>query len=345
MEGEKMSLKQGVSRFVAEHAKRQTTDVVGQEPVILDASGSVDWLTVTVKRPAMRDRLLAEAMRLKEMYEAQGNRIQKWGMKGYRGWMCAGLRWGTRQDDDILMVSGQAAQVNWQPALEMADNVSRLDLACTLTLAEPMLNVALRAYSLIITDPNKCEGCGKRKFSYVENSLGGQTLYVGSRASDQFGRVYDKGLESTKDPLAPAGVIWRYEVEFKSYRAKKVATSMLSRSKIDDLDDVADDIQHTVSRWFLGRGVNPIWTPGDGLAWALDIEAKVTDDEATLKWITTQVRPSVGRLVDRGKKDQVLEALGITVLRQDDLDKAVERGFEDLRREVHNLHLTKNGNL
>src|SRR3989304_5980210 len=132
------------------------------------------------------------------------------------------LRWGMRTDGCIMMLSGQDAAINWLPALALAQNVTRLDLAVTVSLADPITDVAKRAYAWVLTDPHSCPG-KKRKYSYVENSSGGQTVYIGSRASDQFGRLYDKGCESAKDACAPPGLLWRYEVEFKAYRAKKLA--------------------------------------------------------------------------------------------------------------------------
>lgn len=291
--------------------------VVAQEIEFTNVSGSVDWLTITVSDPAKERLLFDEVQRLAEDLRGQGYVQKKWGMKGYEGFIVAGLRWGVREDGNIMMLSGQDAEINWLPALALAENVTRLDLAATLTLADPLPNVAMRAYSRIITDPNKCVG-KKRRYSYVENSAGGQTCYIGSRASDQFGRIYDKGCESKELACAPPGVIWRYEIEFKSYRAKKLARQMEAAAKREETS-VGQDIQDLVHKWFLGRGVSPIWvSTNDALDWTLELEARITDDDVSLRWLTIQVRPTVERLMDRRQANEVLEALGISILTLED---------------------------
>jgi hypothetical protein len=212
-----------------------------------------------------------------------------------------------------MMLSGQDAAINWLPALALAENVTRLDLAATVSLESPFIDVARTAYGRAITDPERCL-CKRRKYSYVENSAGGQTCYIGSRISDQFGRIYDKGCESAKDAICPPGMLWRYEVEFKSYRAKKLAKQMEASARAET-ETVAEAISHLIYTWFRSRGIPTIFddAPPD-VDWTVELEARITDDEASLKWLTVQVRPSVERLLERGREAEVFEALGIHVV-------------------------------
>jgi hypothetical protein len=294
--------------------------VVAQDIEILSAAGTVDWLTITVKGYEKRHLVMQEVQRIASDLEGQGNVRRKWGMKGYLGYNIAGLRWGIRDDSDICMLSGETAALNWEPALALAENVTRVDLAATLTLAKPKMDVARSAYSLIITDPDKCH-CKKRRFTFIENTAGGQTLYVGSRASDQFGRLYDKGCESEENLCAPPGIIWRYEVEFKSYRAKKLAIQLAETARREETD-VSEDIGTFVSQWFIGRNITPIWVgASDDMDWTCEIEAQITDDDASLRWLSIQVRPTVERLLDRKRADEVFDALGITIISQAELDQ------------------------
>lgn len=65
-----------------------------------------------------------------------------------------------------------------------------------------------------------------RNFSLMENSNGGKTLYVGSRSSERFIRLYDKASESGLD-----GVLWhRLELETKGMVARSVATLLLQNT-------------------------------------------------------------------------------------------------------------------
>jgi hypothetical protein len=191
--------------------------------------------------------------------------------------------------------------------------VTRLDLAATVFLEAPIPDVAKRAYAWILTDPAICFA-KRRKYSYVENSAGGQTCYVGSRVSDQFGRLYDKGAESEEEASVDPGWVWRYEVEFKSYRAKKLAKQMEASAKLEK-HVVSSKIGELVSMWFRGRGIVPIYNAlGAGVSWVTELEARMTDDEASLNWLTVQVRPSVERLLERGRQAEVFEALGIHIV-------------------------------
>lgn len=291
---------------------------------ILSAAGTVDWLTITVRNHEKRLLVMREVQRIASDLEGQGNVRRKWGMKGYLGYNIAGLRWGVRDDSDICMLSGPTAALNWEPALALAENVTRVDLAATLTLASPKLDVARSAYSLIITDPDKCH-YKKRRFTFIENNAGGQTLYIGSRASDQFGRLYDKGCESLELMCASPGVIWRYEVEFKSYRAKKIAVQLQGAHWREETD-VSEDIGAFVNKWFIGRNITPIWVgASDDMDWTCELEARISDDNASLRWLSIQVRPTVERLLDRHRAEEVFEALGITIISQAELEKRVER--------------------
>ena len=287
--------------------------MVAQDIVIDSVTSSVDFLTITVTNPGKSVLLMQEAQRLKGDLEGCGWKVKKWGMKGYAGYRIAGMAWGMRHDGCIMMLSGQDAAVNWLPALALAENVTRVDLAATVALEKPFINVAKMAYARAITDPERCQ-CKRRKYSYVENSAGGQTCYIGSRISDQFGRIYDKGLESEKDACASPGLIWRYEVEFKSYRAKKLARQMEASARAET-ETVAEAISHLVYTWFRARGIPPIFndTPAD-TDWIVELEARITDDEASLNWLTVQVRPSVERLLEHGREAETLEALGIHVV-------------------------------
>lgn len=212
---------------------------------------SVDWVTITVKDKGRRGLIKAEAMRLMDELKSQGNVQRPWGFCGYDGWSCASVRWGDRETDSILMLSGEAASLNWPIALSWFDNCSRLDLAVTVTLLEPRKHVARDAYELL--NPPDSKVTAPRKMTFIENNEGGETFYIGSRLSDQFGRLYDKGIQMGENTDCPAGLIWRYEVEFKAYRAKRVATQLIETVQIEE--NYHGNLGETVYKWFLSRGV------------------------------------------------------------------------------------------
>lgn len=279
------------------------------EELIEGQCASIDWLTVTAKDEANQKLLLGEAQRLFGIEKGKGNVQRPWKFSGYDGWSVGGLRWGARSDSTILMLSGNAASLNWEPALAFATHVTRVDLALTVTLAEPWPDVAAINYQFI-TGPGRVDNKFTKKFSLVVNSEGGQTLYIGSRASDQFGRVYDKGREQDEGLNLPVGKIWRYEVEFKSYRADRIGKQLLQKAK-DCQNTIPNQIADTIYLWFMGRGILPISHKADDKPFALDVSAHVTDDDVSLKWLSTSVSPTVRRLMQNGKRREVLQALGL----------------------------------
>src|SRR4030067_1398146 len=82
------------------------------EIVVDDLQAGVDWLTVTVKDQENRVPLYYECARIKDRLISIGERYRPWSFKGHAGYMVAGLRWGTRLDSDIAMLSGADARQN-----------------------------------------------------------------------------------------------------------------------------------------------------------------------------------------------------------------------------------------
>jgi DNA relaxase NicK len=276
--------------------------------VVREQVAEVDWLTVTVKDKTKQGLLAEEVNRLMGVRKDQGYTQKQWSFRGYDGWICGSIRWGTRNDGSIVMLSGEDAELNWPVVLSWCDNCTRVDLAVTVEMLEPRPNVAKDAYD-VLTLGGSATGIQPRKLSFVQNNEGGQTFYLGSRASDQFGRLYDKGVESGEDVGIPVGLIWRYEVEFKQYRAGRIAKQMFEAAK--ESAGYHAQIGETVYKWFLSRGVSPIFSAYDNLPFSTQVYAKVSDDDITLRWLSTQVRPSIERLSRNGKGGEVRQALGL----------------------------------
>jgi len=270
----------------------------------------IDWLTVTAKGIEIRRELLESVSWYIADLESAGYEKKGWHFKGYDGVQCGSFRYGSRTDSDIIMLSGAIAQINGLDILKQCPNPTRIDLALTVTLVDPIVDFAKSCYEQLIEEESK-KGLRKRKLTLFTNNNGGQTLYIGSRFSDQLGRIYDKGREvSGKGGVEiPMGKIWRAEVEFKSYRAKRVGFGLLESLK--ENDDIPAMIGATVNKWFLSRGVLLISNAYEDLPYLTEISATITDDEKKIKWLSTQVSPSVQYLISKGKGAEVLAALGL----------------------------------
>jgi DNA relaxase NicK len=147
---------------------------------------------------------------------------------------------------------------------------------------------------------------GKRRVTSIRNEeRPGGTLYIGSRNSDQVGRIYDKAAESGQEKYA--GRLWRYEVEFKGDRSKAAFSGLRRHSSQKTL---AGEIQNAVWWWFSERGVPPLFDKTSDRV-AYEVGATVTDTSRKLAWLSTQIRPTVLDLLEAGQHDAVFRALGL----------------------------------
>jgi len=273
---------------------------------MLDLTTDVDWLTITTKTNEGRDKLFAEATAILETIRPNAI-VRKWAFRGYAGWICESARWGTRPDSDIMVVSGYDAHTTWKRLLPLAENVSRIDLACTCSLFCAWPKLAKICFDFVM---GIVEFRERRLYSHVENSRTGDTLYIGSRSSPQFGRFYDKGVESKS---AAPGHIWRYEVEFKEHRARALGKELLRICEENPEWNtllLPAMIAKTVRIWYRARGVETLYTIGAEPLLS-NVSARITSDDILLEWLSTQVAPSVQGLVDREKTDAVIRALGL----------------------------------
>lgn len=180
---------------------------------------------------------------------------------------------------------------------------TRIDLAVDVKMEVPALHLCDDYYKWVTTRSLT----GHRKYSLVVNNLGGSTLYVGSRQSEEFGRVYDKGVEEGLG-LQP-GIKYRYEVELKGDKAKQGALQLMSfQSRGNGL---SHPICVTVYDWFCRREVPPTFKRSNCEGLDLIVTSKAPMEESKLLWLKKQVSPTVREFLSTDRRE-VLDILGIT---------------------------------
>jgi hypothetical protein len=165
-------------------------------------------------------------------------------------------------------------------AIECAGKISRLDLAVDIvgeSFSGQMVKKAL--------EKTGNQGTA-RAYSTVEGHDGGFTLYVGSRQSERFIRIYDKGIESGQTGMD----WWRYELETKGDVARALANLLAGTPD---------------ERWMrvfigLGQGVLSVRTSSDLVKLYAQEQAriglpKIERQSDVEKWIDTQVITALGR--------------------------------------------------
>lgn len=263
-------------------------------------SANVDWLTVTSRSDRIGMSWQERFMKIVKEDRMSGGigPDKKWKALGYEGKSANGIRWGYSDKLGwIVILSGHISSKHWRGFVGNAVKATRIDLAVTVALGVEMLDLPRKYYEEI-----ESQGQRKRTYSLVQNTNQGQTLYVGSRQSDRFGRVYDKGVESK---TAPPGMKWRYEAEFKKPVSEQVKKALLcTREKS------VGKIVGTVYDFFAYRLVKPLFSrSSDGIRIAS--ETRVTTVQKRLTWLSTQVRPTVQQLILAGYTGEMVEALGL----------------------------------
>lgn len=266
---------------------------------------SVDWITATFKRNVSRETISNSAHLHLNDCLALGEHVVMWSSFGYDGWSVSGVKWGRRQQDDLIQVSGDTCQHWWKAIVANASNVSRLDLAVTIKFVDHQISLVSDNWQAIQ------EVAGNlpiiRNYTIISSLFGGDTLYVGSRSSQQFGRLYDKGLQSE---AANYQNCHRWEVEFKKPLAHLVANEAAYSADVDGY------ILGRVKGWFEERLIETPWQGAERIG-AIQLLRKRTTDEKALDWLNRSVSPTVKRLIERGKAADVLLALGIPVIDND----------------------------
>jgi len=123
-----------------------------------------------------------------------------------------------------------------------------------------------------------------RSVGRIESNNGGYTIYVGSRQSEKFVRIYDKAAEQKL-----SGKLWyRFEIETKGMVARAVATSLRSSHNWSGVFDslvlsmVGEPKVLNLDNFF-SEGAVPIGLP------------KIERHADREHWIATQVIPAVAK--------------------------------------------------
>lgn len=258
----------------------------------------VDWVTATATSRGARSQLWALGDRILNRREHEGEHPSTWHANGYRGFHAPGVALGERADSVMLRLSSLEAAKEWREAAATGENLSRLDLAVDVEADPPMPLYGVQVYEDSgHVSPRNGRRPGRSRYC---DSYGGNTTYIGSRTSESFGRLYDKGVE-TKTRLA--GHWWRFEVEYKGERAWALGRRLAAARAPENA------MLRLVAGWFRERTAHA--PPCTSSAPKYFVDRKPTTDEQRLRWLAASVRPTVSILIERLGRERVLTALGI----------------------------------
>ncbi len=264
---------------------------------------AIDWITATARCGEKESEILEDiALSALGRMQQAGHTLQRRSYEGYIGLSCGSVFFGSREDGCCARVSGSPAHPF---ACELAEqcpsvNVSRIDLQNTIKSDTDVPTHARDVLTMIEAAHKKSGSKRALNFEFKHRKNKGDCLWIGSRTSSRFFRIYDKTRE--QDGLVPPN-LWRYEVEFKGKQAAQIWRTMV-QTKCSP--KVITDI---VVAGFLLKGVDLSWIE-QAEPRRLPSSYQKTDIERKLQWIERNVSRTSKELIDAGYEDQLRKWLG-----------------------------------
>lgn len=258
-------------------------------------AGLFDWLTLTSYEPLFYRHWLPYLMQQDDRPE-ESKVMQYQGhvhsIPGGTAFLGAAIQKGA--DHYMLRLSGHAAELNKDWALSQHRQGYIRCTRCDLQITVPMPS-DWSQWALLTRLKEKGRTTG-----WIESSVrgrGSQTVYVGSRTSDRFIRVYVK----------PAGKsdLLRLEVEYKGDRSNTVIRE-IARGK----GTVTQFLLHELQTTLRDDALSLLYEPSLSGAKPLNVRLKVaTSLEKQERWLLSQVLPAFTRHVnDHSSNGRVLAA-------------------------------------
>lgn len=263
-----------------------------------------DWITATWKHDNL---LCADHIQACIAYEQvllrNGHMQEVSSWQGYAGRKTGSFFVGERDDGYIIRVSGSLAHSAFTSIYRPDMHVSRLDAAVTAWCSPHLSELGLDALKSARFAKMAGEVKNPVTITHYEGDDGGFTLYLGKRSSKVYARLYNKEVES-KDAYYEGA--WRYECEMHNHTATETATELYY-----SLFPLEDGICSAVWRYFRAKGVKPVF---DCFPSGIEIvlpRREETTIERSIRWLETQVKPTVAKLVALGYTNDVLAAIGL----------------------------------
>jgi len=273
-------------------------------------SEKIDALTITSKNVAGRAMITG----IYRMFSEESENLafaKNWQALGYKGYQCDSVRYGNRLDGSALFSTGSDAMKITHILINDYDytslNTSRVDVCIDVYLTKPLRGWlrGLRENS----DFNALHTKENRETKLIESNTG-DTLYIGSRVSGRYGRIYDKSIAYGVE----LGYVYRFEIETK----KLVAPALFKRLFPENEDStyswdsfparVRSVIQGQMQVWGINLKLS------EKTSEIVKAEARISTVESQLSWLSRTVAPMVTRLSQAGYKQEAFEAIGLPVV-------------------------------
>lgn len=268
----------------------------------------IDYITVTATR-APHTKTLLSVIKEKMDHEVRaGNEPKRWRGLGYSGMFAGGASWGVGPEGTLARLSSGLAAEHWKELYESGSSCTRIDLQVTYRIPGGPTKRLSKDWSAAVAHWQTCK---RRKKPHLHSGPHGpESIELGSRQSERFGREYDKFVESTLDHYREC---LRFEVEFKGSLAKGLARSLAA------MPPASLAIGGYISRFFTDHRIQlpaPMYGPSQ-----ISVPRPPGTRARQLRYLHTSVRPMVVSLISNGMVQEVFTALELTeFLRKSDGD-------------------------
>jgi len=227
-----------------------------------------------------------------------------WSCAGYEGFAVAHVQYGVRSDGCILRLGGDAAHSHWQRVFQLARSVTRLDVEATFRVNRDVPQVIHSHYKQLLKHSR-----GMKRgpaVSMLVKSDGSRTVYSGRRASNRFGRIYDKGRESGLKQFE--GCV-RYEMETKGKAAYHHARAVSSSNNPDG------QAGRLACRFFSDRAtcfgtLTKVFSQLTFLNVAR-VSVSLTDVDRKIEWLRRSVRGTLEQCIENRGFERVFSEIGL----------------------------------
>lgn len=271
-------------------------------PTITRATAGIDWLTMTVREESDGyHEWRNTAVKCIERVADEGYQLGDRALLGYVGVSAGNCFLGDREGVTLCQITGEKADWAYPLLYNEAAHYSRIDVQITTQYDVMDANIGKKAYRDSLRANEALPAGRKRKVWIIIGSDGGDTCYIGSASSEQRARIYNKEVQSEDIAYSRC---WRYEVVFRN----DLATGFTRGQRLSHLSQESYCLA-TVDAWLSKRGVGMGLIGGMGDVVLPLARTLPTDVERKLKWLTSQVRPTIRYLCSIGFREILTEAL------------------------------------
>ena len=277
----------------------------------------IDYLTMTMEqRDLTKPYWYYQCLDCIQMIEDSGNKAYNTRLIGYEGINCGPAFAGENDTSAMFRVSGPWAHKVFFRTFMKTAHYSRLDLQVTYVFSRYQKDIGKKAYQAVENSNKTLSAARRRKCRLVGDNDGGQTCYIGSRSSDTFARIYNKDAQSKEEKYRNS---WRYEVETHNNAATGAAEALSLANGTS-----SHWVANFVHRWCTSRGISVPFKAGDTQAILPPSRQPETNVETKLRWLQSQVAPSIKYLQQHVPDAILYEALGL-LPSHDTLDRRKEK--------------------